>query len=182
MKITVVVERIPDAVVLYRVYNFIRHVVVAGTMGAKSSEYAELPKDSDVSGAEETGAFAGTPEFHNACVRHSDESRTGFRLILHFSGLQQDLWDGTAVCIDRFLELAAVIIAIETGGSVTVARAEPGESRQLTKRAFPAMLAEQLEQEFARTGDELDILELPRNRLYSITGAELRDAVATGRT
>lgn len=177
MKITVVVQDIPNGETAYSLLNFVRHVVVAGVNGGDSPEFHALPKDTPLEGADRTPSFQEPTVLHNVRFCCTDTACDSYRMIFHFTGGRDDLWSGTLACMQTFSHLKAVIIAIEPGGYVTVARADPAVSREISQRVFPAILADQLEIEFAGVDDELVFLQLQDDELFSITGADFLTAM-----
>jgi hypothetical protein len=181
LKITVVVQQIPDLKVGYALLNYVRHLVTAGVSGAESREFLSLPKDTPVTGTDRIPHFAEPTALHNIRFCYADSTRTSYRMIFHFTGGREDLWRGISACMQVFRQLTAVIIAIEPGGFVTVARATPGAAEEITQRTFPSMLAEQLEEEFAGGENELDLMQLHNARITSIDlAAFLATAAAAG--
>ncbi|TVR65953.1 MAG: hypothetical protein EA427_17095 [Spirochaetaceae bacterium] len=178
MKITVVVQQIPDEKTAYALLNFVRHLVAAGANGAESREYQALPKDTPVDGTNRIPRFSEPAALHNTRFSYADSTRSSYRMVFHFTGGREDLWRGTVACMHVFRDLTAVIITFESGGFVTVAKANPGAAEEITQRTFPEVLADQLEEEFAGLQDELDLLELRGPRLDSIDLAGFLDATA----
>ena len=168
MKITVVVQQISELATAYRLFNYARHVVVAGNHGGDSKEYLALPKDSDLDGAGMVAPFSSPSSLNNLRVRYTDATKREYRAIFHFDGEQEGLWRGTALCMSAFSSLTAVIIAFEPGQPITLARVSPGAPEEITTRTFPPMLADQLEQEFAGIEDELDILKIPSDQVLVV--------------
>jgi hypothetical protein len=178
MKITVVVQQITDLATAYSLFNYVRHVVAAGNHGSDSKEYLSLPKDSDLDGAGSIARFSSPSVLSNLRVRYADNARTEYRAIFHFTGEHEGLWRGTALCMSAFSSLNAVIIAFEPGQPITLARVFPGTSEEITTRTFPAMLADQLEQEFVGTEDELDILKISSEEVLAMDREGFVDAHA----
>lgn len=172
MRTTIVVQKIEDPHRAYDLFNFVRHLFVIGKHGRTSPEFRALRKDSPLDGLDTVGPFTEPTYFRNARCSFADPSRADYRVIFHFDGSREDLWAGTAVCMNAFPALTAIIITFDPGGPVTVARVRPGNTEKITTRVFPEILADQLEEEFAGTTDELDIVRLEGEDLLSVSRDE----------